>query len=170
MSPNGGSIYKKRDGSVTVKWFGTPRITSADISYEKDGHINTLANGVPSKTAGMSSYTWANAPIGDGYKIVVTGDINSGGSDAEVDSSDFPFSIKANPGVDCVDDNGQLSCQVQASNEGSPSWWQTLFQAGNNGQASPTGQVQGAATSIDEELDAALSDLANTLVEFKTIL
>ncbi len=164
LHPNGGKYYKRpSDGAILIKWRNTTKDKTVDIDLKTGTTTKSIAKDVSGRVArdgrgsvlGVSTssngwsgdrndrywknnprtfvYRWADAPIGEGYKIVVSSKV---GSTTYSDESDATFSVVKNP-------RGKR-------------WIEPKDDAG---------AVLGASTSEEDEMNAVLDQLEDTLAE-----
>lgn len=104
VNPNGGErVVNEKKKGIVILWKAPKGMTTVDIDLMKEGSStvsiakavkatrgNAIGNNKGKRGAG--SYLWKDAPVGTGYKIVVTGKV---GDTTYTDSSDKAFSIVA---------------------------------------------------------------------------
>lgn len=186
--PNAGTAYKHPiDGAVIIKWRNTTSDKTVDIDLKKGSTTTSIAknvtgkrinsegdvlgmstvgvsiggdgdrvgnpysdgNGIGTKNGAgersdknksqLSGYRWKDAPVGEGYKIVLTVKV---GETTYTDESDKVFSVKKNP-------RGM-------------NWYDT--------DAATNGDVLGASTTAEMQVDEVLNYLADTLAEMTVAL
>jgi hypothetical protein len=104
VNPNGGVRRVNEDKTgILVRWIAPRNMEKVDIDYMIGSTTTSIAKGVKAHDKASrkdrekkadrranGSYLWKNAPVGEGYKIVVTGTM---GSTTYTDMSDKAFSI-----------------------------------------------------------------------------